>query len=195
MGEIKSAWEKAMEKANNLGKLSPDEADRLKYAPLGNALAAQYLKEKGYDIKAELTKYKDSSAMRYVTEGAEEILLGNIFLPRNEQSKQDVKKAMTGIKLIKKDKRRVEVISDQIDNLLNYYEQARQQAFMQLKSNFAAKLQQAAVALEQQAGTKVSIDPERQPQFQEAWLKISSQLDDQYEKVLQEHKQQISKAG
>jgi exonuclease III len=195
MGEIKSAWEKAMEKADSLGKLSPDEADRLKYVPLGNALAAQYLREKAYDLEAELTKYKDSSAMRYVTEGAEEILLGNIFLPRSEQSKQDVKKAMTGIKLIKKDKRRVEVIFDQINNLLNYYEQARQQAFVQLKSNFAAKLQQAAAALEQQAGTRVSIDPERQPQFQEAWLKISSQLDDQYEKVLQEHKQQISKIG
>ncbi len=195
MGEIKSAWEKAMEKANNLGKLSPDEADKFKYVPLGNALAAQYLREKAYDLEAELTKYKDSNAMRYVTEGAEEILLGNIFLPRSEQSKQDVKKAMTGIKLIKKDKRRVEVIFDQINNLLDYYEQARQQAFVQLKSNFAAKLQQAAAALEQQAGTRVSIDPERQPQFQEAWLKISSQLDDQYEKVLQEHKQQISKIG
>ena len=89
----------------------------------------------------------------------------------------------------------MEVIFDQINNLLNYYEQARQQAFVQLKSNFAAKLQQAAAALEQQAGTRVSIDPERQPQFQEAWLKISSQLDGQYEKVLQEHKQQISKIG
>ncbi len=195
MGEIKSAWEKAMEKADSLGKLSPDEADKFKYVPLGNALAAQYLREKAYDLEAELTKYKDSNAMRYVTEGAEEILLGNIFLPRSEQSKQDVKKAMTGIKLIKKDKGRVEVIFDQINNLLNYYEQARQQAFVQLKSNFAAKLQQAAAALEQQAGTRVSIDPERQPQFQEAWLKISSQLDDQYEKVLQEHKQQISKIG
>jgi len=195
MGEIKSAWEKAMEKADSLGKLSPDEADKFKYVPLGNALAAQYLREKVYDLEAELTKYKDSNAMRYVTEGAEEILLGNIFLPRSEQSKQDVKKAMTGIKLIKKDKGRVEVIFDQINNLLNYYEQARQQAFVQLKSNFAAKLQQAAAALEQQAGTRVSIDPERQPQFQEAWLKISSQLDDQYEKVLQEHKQQISKIG
>ena len=59
MGEIKSAWEKAMEKANSLGKLSPDEADKFKYVPLGNALAAQYLREKVYDLEAELTKYKD----------------------------------------------------------------------------------------------------------------------------------------
>ena len=193
MGEIKSAWEKAMEKANNLGKLSPDEADKLKYGPLGNALAAQYLREKGYDIEAELTKYKGSAAMRYITGGAEEVLLGNIFLPRSEQSKQDVKKAMAGIKLLKKDRKRVEVILDQINNLVSYYEQARQQAFMQLKSNFTARLQQAAANSGQQPGARVSVDPERQPQFQEAWLKISSQLDAQYEKVLQEQKQQISK--
>ena len=195
MGEIKSAWEKAMEKANNLGKLSPDEADKLKYGPLGNTLAAQYLREKDYDLEAELTKYKGSGAMRYIAGGAEEVLLGNIFLPRSEQSKQDVKKAMAGIKLLKKDRKRVEVILDQINNLVSYYEQARQQAFMQLKSNFTARLQQAAANSGQQPGARVSVDPERQPQFQEAWIKISSQLDAQYEKVLQEHKQQISKIG
>src|SRR4030042_190012 len=155
MGDIKSAWEKAMEKANSLGKLSPDEADKLKYGPLGNALAAQYLREKDYDLKAELTKYEGSAAMRYIAGGAEEILLGNIFLPRSEQSKQDVKKAMAGIKLLKKDKKRVEVILDQINNLITYYEQARQQTFTQLKSNFTTKLQQAAANLEQQLGTRV----------------------------------------
>ena len=46
MGELKSAYERAMERAERLGKLSPDEMREMRekeYSPIGSALADRYL--------------------------------------------------------------------------------------------------------------------------------------------------------
>jgi len=46
-------------------------------------------------------------------------------------------------------------------------------------------------AVQQQLGSlmRVRIDIEKQPQFQEVWRKIQTQLDSQYLKLLDEYKQ------
>jgi len=191
MGEIKSAWERALERADKLGKLSEEESDKLKYVPMGNILATKYLSGESRDIKAELTKYKGNRAIKYIVEGIQETLLRNIFLPRKGQDVKITDKAMQGIKLIKENEKQLSGILGQISTLFEYYNQALQQAYTQLKSNFEAQLQSATAAMEQQAGRRVSIDVERQPQFQEAWMQTSSQLNAQYEKVLQEQKEKI----
>jgi len=193
MSEMKSAWERAMEKVEKLGKPSEEELKQLEHIPTGNRLAARYLGEKSYDLDAELTKYKGTGIRRYIIQGAEEIFLRNISLPRDEQAKQTTKKAMAGIKLLKENKNQLEAIFDRIENLLTYYEQARQQSFTQFKQSFEAKAQQAAQALQQQGGTPGSIEAELQAQFQQEWRTISSQLDAQYEKALEEHRQDIHK--
>ncbi len=193
MGEIKSAWEKAMERVGKLGKLSEEELRSLEYVPLGNTLAARYLKEENYDLDAELTKYKGSGVRKYIIQGIQEILIRNIALPQDNRAKETTKKAMSGLKLIKQNRNRLEAVFDLINNLFNYYEQARQQTYTQLRQNFEAKLQEVTRAVQQQMGTSVTIQPELQPQFQEEWRKISAQLNTQYEKVLDEHKEQILK--
>ncbi len=193
MSEMKSAWEKAMERVEKLGKPSDDELKQLEHVPIGNRLAARYLKQENYDLDAELTKYKGTGIRKYIIQGVEEIFLRNIVLPRNEQAKQTITRAMAGIRLLKENKNQLEAIFDRINNLLTYYEQARQQTYMQFKQNFEAKLQEASQALQQQPGTAASIEAQLQQQFQEEWLKTSSQLDAQYEKALEEHRQQILK--
>lgn len=193
MSEMKSAWEKAMEKIEKLGKPSDEELRQLEHVPAGNRLAARYLKEEDFNLDAELIKYKGTGVRKYIIQGAEEIFLRSITLPRNEQVKQTTGRAMAGIRLLKENKNQLEAVFDRINNLLNYYEQARQQTYMQFRQSFETNLQEASQALQQQLGTTVSIEPERQPQFQEEWRKISSQLDAQYEKALEDHRQQILK--
>ena len=62
MGEIKSAWELAMEKVEKLGKLSPEEVRRQKeekYGSIGQGLAEKYLTGLALrDVRIELDKYK-----------------------------------------------------------------------------------------------------------------------------------------
>ncbi len=193
MGEMKSAWEKAMEKAEKLGKPSDEELKQLEHVPTGNRLAARYLAEESFNLDAELTKYKGTGIRKYIIQGAEEIFLRNITLPRNEGANQAAKRAMAGIRLLKENKKQLEPIFDLISNLLTYYEQALQQAYTQFKQSFESKLQEARQALQQQPGNAAAFEAELQQRFQEEWRKTSSQLDAQYEKALEEHKQQILK--
>ncbi|MFC1846137.1 hypothetical protein ACFLYM_01825 [Chloroflexota bacterium] len=191
MSEMKSAWEKAMEKAEKLGKPSTEELKRLEHIPTGNMLAAQYLQNDNYDLNAELTKYKGSGARNYVIEGIQEILLRNITLPHDEHAQKVISRAMEGIKMIKENTKQLDVIYERINNLLDYYNQARQQSFTQFKQNFESKLQELSQSLQQRAAAGHSIEAELQQQFQEEWRKVSNELDTQYNKTLEEHKQQI----
>lgn len=193
MSEMKSAREKAMEKVEKLGKLSEDELKQLECVPVGNRLAARYLQEADFNLDAEIMKYKGTGLRKYIARGAQEIFLNNIILPQSERDKQNTKRAMAGLRLAKENKNQLEAILDRITNLLNYYEQARQQAYLQFKKGFEAKLQEASQALQKQPGNATTIEAQLQTQFQAEWHKLSSQLDAQYEKVLEEHKQQMAK--
>ena len=193
MSEMKSAWEKAMEKVEKLGKLSEEELKQLDYQPAGNKLAAKYLHEMDYNLDAELTKYKGTGIRKYILKGAQEIFLHSISLPKNEHDMQIIRRAMEGLRMLKENKNPINTILDRITNLLNYYGQARQQTYLQFKKDFEAKLQEANKAMQQQRGTETHIEPEQHPQFVEEWRRINRELDDQYEKALEEHKQQILK--
>ena len=193
MSEMKSAWEKALEKAEKLGKLSAEELKQLEHIPTGNMLAAKFLQEEKFDLDAELTKYKGTGARQYIIQGAQEIFMRSITLPHNEHDKKVTSRAMAGIKLLKENKKQLDVISDRINNLLSYYEQARQQTLAQFKKNLETKLQEASKTLQQSAGAGVNIEAQIQQQFQDEWRRTSSELDVQYQKALEEHKQQILK--
>ncbi len=135
MSEMKSAWEKAMEKVEKLGKLSEEELKQLEHQPAGNKLAAKYLQETDYNLDVELTKYKGTGVRKYILQGAQEIFLRNILLPKNEHDMQATRRAMTGLRLLKENKNLVDTILDRITNLLNYYGQARQQTYLQFKKD------------------------------------------------------------
>ncbi len=190
---IKSAREIAMEKVAELGEVTEEERLRWKYVPEGEKLAARYLKQ-NINLATELGSY-DEKVVGYVKEGASEILIRNINLPRNDPARRNNKKAMDGLKTLKQDKIGVENIFSRIRNIFNHYteqgEQQRRQAYEQLKAEFSARVKQA---LQQQLGTVMglNIDIERQPQFQEEWRKLLVQLDSQYINLLNEYKQELS---
>jgi hypothetical protein len=193
MGEMKSAWEKAQEKVEKLGKLTEEESRQLECIPVGNKLAARYLQDTNYNLDGELTKYKGTGLRKYVAQGAQEIFLHNIILPQNDRDKEMLKRAIGGLKIVKENKSQLATILDRITNLLNYYEQARQQTYTQFKKEFEARLREAGQALQKQAGNPGAIEAQLQAQFQAEWMNVSSQLNSQYEKALEEHKQHIQK--
>ncbi len=192
MSEMKSAWEKAMEKVEKLDKLSEEEVKQLEYQPAGNKLAAKYLQEMDYNLDAEMMKYKGTGVRKHILQGAQEIFLRSIILPKNEYDMQTTRRAMAGLRLLKENKKLLDPILDRITNLLNYYTQARQQTYLQFKKDFETKLRESNQAM-QPMGGKVRVEPEQHPQFMEEWRRINNQLDAQYEKALEENKQQILK--
>jgi hypothetical protein len=192
MGDIKSAREIAMEKIEKLGMATDEELLKWKYVPEGEKLALNYL-DQDCDLAVEMSRY-DGNLAKYIIEGAADILSRNINLPKDDLARRNNKKAMDGLKSLKTDKVKVENVHSKIRRILTHYmeqgEQQRKQAYDSLKAEFEAKIQQLA---QQQLGQLMggSIDVERQPQFQEEWRKIQSQLDLQYIKVLDEYKQEL----
>ncbi len=192
MGDIKSAREIAMEKIEKLGEPTEEERLRWKYVPQGEELAGKYLKE-DVNLQTELVKHPEN-VRKYVMEGTTQILIRNIDLPKNDVIKKNNRKAMDGLKTLKKDKVGVENVYSKIRNIFNHYgqegEQQRKQAYESLKSEFEDKMQQA---IQQQLGTFVpaKIDVERQPQFNQEWRKILIKMDSQYMTLLNEYKQEL----
>ena len=193
MDEIKSALEIAMEKIEKLGEATAEERLEWKYVPEGEKLAAGYLKE-DCNLAAELSKYGEKER-KYATEGAANILIRNINLPKNDITKKSNRRIMDGLKDLKSDKISVENVYSKIRRIFSHYaeqgEQQRKQAYDALKVDFEAKIQQA---VQQQMGSSagIKINVESQPQFQEEWLKIQAQMDSQYAKLLDEYKQELS---
>jgi len=191
--DIKSALEIAMEKVGKLGEATEEERLKWKYVPQGEELAARYLKE-NCNLVAELSQYQEN-VRKYITEGAAEILIRNISLPKNDIAKRNNKRAMDGVKLLKSNKVSVENVYSRIRYLFNHYaeqgEQQRKEAYQSLKTELEAKIQQA---VQQQLGPLMGtkIDVEKQPQFQQEWHKLQTQLDSQYLSLLGEYKQELS---
>jgi len=192
MGDIKSAREIAMEKIEKIGDASEEERLKWKYVPEGEKLAARYIKQ-DYNLVVELSQYEEK-VKRYVTQGAVDILVRNINLPKDNLTRRNNKRAMDGLKTLKSDKVGVENVYTKIRRIFDHYigqgEQQRKQAYESLKTEFEAKIQRA---IQQQLGSVIGIkiDVERQPQFQEEWHRLQTQLDSQYLKLLDEYKQEL----
>jgi hypothetical protein len=192
MADIKSAYEIAMEKINQIESATPEERLKWKFVPKGEELAGKYLKD-DINLVAELSKYNDLEK-KYVTQGISAILVRNIDLPKNDAVKKTNRKVMDGIKLIKKDKGAVENVFSKLRYIFNHYaeqgEAQKKEAYEQVKEQFMIKLQQAL----QQQGTAArmnNIDVERQPQFQEEWRKMLIRLDAQYIQHISEYKHEL----
>ena len=192
MADIKSAYEIAMEKINQIESATPEERLKWKFVPKGEELAGKYLKD-DINLVAELSKYNDLEK-KYVTQGISAILVRNIDLPKNDAVKKTNRKVMDGIKLIKKDKGAVENVFSKLRYIFNHYaeqgEAQKKEAYEQVKEQFMIKLQQAL----QQQGTAArmnNIDVERQPQFQEERRKMLIRLDAQYIQHISEYKHEL----
>jgi len=193
MSEMKSALERAMERAERLGAASDEDRRRWKYVPEGEKLAGLWLRDEG-DLFGEVEKY-DEDARPLVIEGAQGTLVDSIDLPRNEHLKKVARKAMEAIKEFKRDKVAVENVYTKLRRVFSHFEQEgeqqRGQAYEAVKRDVEAKMQQA---MQQQLGTAaapIKIDVESQPQCQQEWRRTLTQLESQYLTLLEEYKQEI----
>ena len=192
MDEIKSAAEIAREKLEKIGEPTEEERLRWKFVPEGEKLAAGYLKS-DLNLTAELSRYEEKEK-KYILEGAVDILVRNIGMPKEEAVDKTNLRAMEGLKSIKKDKARVENVYSNLRRIFSHFanegSQQKKQAYESLKADLRAKLQ---AALQQQMGTAAgfNINVESQPQFREEWRRLEAKIDSQYLKLLSEYKQEL----
>jgi len=190
--EIKTAGQIAMEKISSIGEVTEEDRLKWKYVPEGEKLATKYFNE-NISLETELGKF-DKKARSYLAQGMEIVLLVNIDLPKNDNIKAKNEKAISALKVIKKDKAALADVFDDMTRIFEHFtgqgDQQRKQAYENLKIEFKGQLQKA---LEKQMGSVAGVDlnVEKLPQFQEEWRRMQAQMDGQYLSLLDEYKREI----
>ncbi len=191
MGEMKSAWQIAMEKADKLGKVSPDELNSIKYVPEGNRIASLFILDEKSDLLSELAKFPPGDPARFIKKGIDEILVRNITLPRNDEDARKTNRAMAGLRLIKENKKQLESVLGLVNTLVNQYQVALQQTYAEFKKKAEVTIQQASRTMRPQRGDQVPPEQKLQLQLQEEWRMVHGELDAQYDRALEEHRRKI----
>lgn len=192
---IKSALERALERAEKLGKASPEELAEWTYQPEGEKIAARFLKMEQVDIKAELNKLP-AAAQPTVAKVIENIFLANIDVPRTPQIKGAALRAIEGVRALKSDKKRLDPILTGLQGTIQHYEtvgrQQLQQAYQQLHKQFESQAQAMQGRQGQRRGPEGQApDVEALPEFAAAWHQVQTDFDTQYDKVIKDQKESI----
>ncbi|MCG0278252.1 MAG: hypothetical protein L5656_06935 [Thermanaeromonas sp.] len=189
MDKVKTALEIALERAKTI-EVDEEKIMELDYLPRGRVLGAQFLSNKDFNLEKELDKF-NLKARTYVVKGIEETFLGNLRLPRDEISMDTNRRCMEGLLTIKKNKAALKQVFKEIEMLFQYYARALEQAYVNLKEEYAARIAQAGRSLGKQVVPLRLPNVESLPEFQEEWARFREQLSAQYETLLEEKRQYI----
>ena len=185
MAEMKSAFEKALERAERLGKLSPEEireSREKEFTPIGRALAEQYLGHGyGHILEEEMARYggeeKDVVMKAALCRLVEAIELGN---------HEATERAMGGIVALKGEAE-VGPIQKQLTSLLEEYKQEEKDRYEEEKGEMERKERE----LSQELGISGSAIGEINLEASETWKEICRELYSQFDQRLDQLKEQL----
>jgi hypothetical protein len=188
MAEIKSTMDLVMERAARMGKASHDDLKQESDRKQGMKLAAEFLDGKIDNLLTALTELPAEQQMA-ARQGMVEVLLRNIFLPRDESAKARTDKAARGIVEIGGGAGDLSSICAEMQHILGQYNQHREQLREQLEEQ--VKMQYEQLLAQQQNGMpEDSMNPELalQAKIKEEWTRLETELSDQYNQALEQHK-------
>ncbi|MFC2039434.1 hypothetical protein ACFLST_01435 [Chloroflexota bacterium] len=185
MREMRSAFEKALERAERLGKLSPEEIRKgkeEKYIPVGQSLADRYLRH-GYVqfLEEEVNRYSDDEK-DMVRKAALSRLVDAIDLRDHEASGT----AMAGI-LVLGGEQMVGEIRQEIVDLLAAYGKAEKAKYEEQKGEVERRERELLHKLRISGSAVGEINLEAS----ETWREVSRTLHCQFDRRLQELGQQL----
>ncbi len=188
MAEIKSTLEMVMERAARMALNSDSRYDEDDLVKTGMRLAADFLGRKTPDLAAVL-KEQAASQQAAIRKGMLETLLRNVTLPRDEALKATSSLALQGI-LILAGPSPISAICTELQQLLEQYNQHKEQATMQLDEAIRTQLEQQLAKRGGQAA-RGSISPSMHPQYKEEIARMLSDLNGQYNQAFDQRKELI----
>ncbi len=151
MGELKSAWEIAQERANRLGKLSAEEKEQQEIQgcrQIGQVLAQKWLdSSQQLDMTAELNKHEEKERA-IIKQAVIEHLVEAIEFTTT-QGINSVKRVIEAISSLGPE---LQPKAEEIGQLVQEYEEAEQKIRQELESNYRETLHQLRIS-----GTAVDI--------------------------------------
>ena len=191
MSKIRSAWEIALEKTENI-EVDRDRLRREENIRKARSLAGSFLngdeQMTASDLEKQYAEIEDQSAAR---EGIKLSLMQNITLSTEEDVTNRYEKLLALASLISKGNAGVMDLMNQIISFLRQYPQHRKQLMEQLKQHFAPMLEQKAAQLKEKYGQDVPLSAENDPEFLKIAQQNLDQLAKQYEDTLKDAKEKL----
>lgn len=191
MSKIRSAWEIALEKTENI-EVDRDRLRREENIRKARSLAGSFLngdeQMTASDLEKQYAEIEDQSAAR---EGIKLSLMQNITLSAEEDVTNRYEKLLALASLISKGNAGVMDLMNQIISFLRQYPQHRKQLVEQLKQHFAPMLEQKAAQLKEKYGQDVPLSAENDPEFLKIAQQNLDQLAKQYEDTLKDAKEKL----
>ena len=161
MGELKSAWEVAQERASRLGKLSAEEKERQQrqeYRQIGQALAQKWMDNSlRLDMTAELGKYEEKGR-----EVIRQAIIEHLVEPIGFANTRAIDNVRLVVQAISSLKPELQSGAEEIGQLFQEYELEEQKMRQELEGSYRATLHQLRIS-----GTAVdAINIESNPQWQ-----------------------------
>jgi hypothetical protein len=194
MGEMKSAFERAWERAEKI-EVSEEKALEMELQPEGGKIAARYLKEEDSDLEKTLSPFSPEKR-KHIQAAVEATLVSNIALPFNGRLRRETNRAMEGLKVLKRNKSQVSHIAARLDSLFARYERGLRESREGLKKEMEAMMRQAMAqqALGQPGAIPQRLDVERSAEFQQRWHETQTKLGWQYGAELSRLKEEMARA-
>lgn len=191
MSKIRSAWEIALEKTENI-EVDRDKLRKEENMRKARSLAGSFLNGDEQMTVSDLEKQYDSIEDRSAAkEGIKLSLMQNITLSTEEDVTNRYEKLLALASLISKGNAGVMDLMNQIVSFLRQYPQHRKQLVEQLKQHFAPMLEQKAAQLKEKYGQDVPLSAENDPEFIKIAQQNLDQLAKQYEDTLRDAKEKL----
>lgn len=189
MAEIKSTMELVMERAARMAENAAPAATDEAQQKTGMRIAAEYLDGKREDIVAELAGQKPEDQLA-VNKGAFQILLRNIVLPRDEMLEERNAAALGGVSALLEAAGAgpLAAICQEIEQILQQYNQHKEQVVQQVEDALKAQLEQQFLA---KGITPDKLNASMHPQYREEMARVEQDLNGQYIQALDQRKEGI----
>ena len=184
MGEMKSAFEKALEKADKIGKLSPEEMrerEEAEYTPVGRAIAERFLGHGHKQIlKEELERYS-SDENGVVVRAALSLLVKSIDLTSSDL----IERSLDGL-LTLKGKERIGETIDSIIILFAEFQEKREQEYEREKENIDKSERELLHQIRITGSAVGPINPKASESLNLVYEQLSSRFNERLETLKQE---------
>lgn len=191
MSKIRSAWEIALEKTEDI-KIDEKKLQYDEDVKRARTIAGVYIngeEERGEDVAKRLGEIKESKAMK---EGVKLTLIQNLNLPSEEVLTDRFERVKQLAMIISNEDPEVDALMTQMITYIKQYPLHRRQLVDQLKEQYAPALAQKAAELQRKYGQQVAIRAEDDPDFLKIAENQLERLSGQYTDILEKAKAQLS---
>lgn len=178
-----------LERAEKMAAAASSPTENEDLVKTGMRLAAEYLKSQETDL-ATLLGGQPAENQIEVAKGMARTLLRNVILPRNEDLQVSGKLALQGIITLGRNSGDIQQICQELEQILEQYNQHKEQTTQQLDDAIRAQMEQQQMA-NPSGGDQSPPNPAMHPQYREEMTKMLTSLNNQYNEAMDQRKEMI----